>query len=128
MTRDVAEYTLPFGLMLNLDGVCLAAPFMAVMAANVAGVGVGRLDIYIISIGAGFASFFCLSKNSLLVIFTLILSLMNLPVPVIAAVVALSCGLGPVISMLTSALTMTGNMVCTCIVASRTGNMEIPDK
>lgn len=126
--RCVAEYSLPFGLMLNLDGVCLSVPFVAVMAANVAGTEIDWLGIYIISIGAGFASFFCLTKKCLLIIFTLILSVMNLPVSAVAAVIALVCGLGPVIRMLTSALTMTGNMVCTCIVANKTGNMEIPDK
>lgn len=126
--RRVAEFTLPFGLMLNLDGICLAVPFVAVMAANVAGVEIDWWGIYIISIGAGLASFFCLTKNCMLVIFTLILSVMNLPVDAVAAVIALTCGLGPVIRMLSSTLTMTGNMVCTCIVANKTGNMEIPDK
>jgi Na+/H+-dicarboxylate symporter len=128
--REVAEYSLPLGLMLNNDGICLMIPFLTIMAANTAGRPVEWVTMFVIVAISSLASFFCVTKGSGLVLFTLILSAMNLPVEVVVAVIALVCGIFPIIRMLGSLLGITGNMVCTCIVAKTTGNMtdELPDK
>ncbi len=121
--RETAEYSLPLGLILNNNGLCLMLPFVTITAANTAGQPVEWMTMLIIIVLSPILSFFCIGKNSGLILFTLSLSAMNLPAEAIAAVIALFCGLYPLIRMLDAMLSVTGNMVCTFIVASRTGNV-----
>ncbi len=121
--RETAEYSLPLGVILNNNGLCLMLPFLTITAANTAGRPVEWMTMLIIIVLSSILSFFCVGKNSGLVLFTLSLSAMDLPAEVIAAVIALFCGLYPLIRMLDAMLSVTGNMICTFIVAGSTGKV-----
>ncbi|HEV57047.1 MAG TPA: dicarboxylate/amino acid:cation symporter [Phycisphaerales bacterium] len=120
--NKLAGFSLPLGATINMDGVCVHLPMFAVLAANMFGVhltasGLAVLVITTVlaSIGAG-----GVPGGSLMLLFV-ILETMGLQTEQVAMVVALALGINPVLDMFETMNNVTGDLVCTYVVAENEG-------
>ena len=111
-------FSLPLGSTINMDGVCVHLPVFVILAANIFGVPLtlGKLVTLVVtvvfsSIGAGGIPSGC--------IFLLFMILENAgftPAQT-ASIVALAFGINPILDMFETSCNITGDMVCTYVVA-----------
>jgi Na+/H+-dicarboxylate symporter len=123
--EEVAAFSLPLGATINMDGVCVHLPMFAVLAANLFGLelSVGSLLFLVITtvlaaIGAG-----GVPGGSLMLLF-LILDNLGLGPDKIAVVVALALGVNPILDMFETMNNVTGDIVCTHVVAENEGLVQ----
>lgn len=123
--KEVAEFSLPLGATVNMDGVCIHLPMFAILAANLYGVHLGFGDLVTLvlttvlaAIGAG-----GVPGGSVMLLF-LILGSMGLNDPQIASVVAFAMGINPVLDMFETMNNVTGDIMCTYVVAHSEGLIE----
>lgn len=125
--EEVASFSLPLGATINMDGVCVHLPMFAVLAANLFGLELtpGSLFFLVVTtvlaaIGAG-----GVPGGSLMLLF-LILDGLGLGADQVAVVVALALGVNPILDMFETANNVTGDLVCTWVVASSEGLVTEP--
>jgi proton glutamate symport protein len=116
--NELAGFSLPLGATINMDGVCVHLPMFAVLAANMFGIeltawGLAVLVITTVlaSIGAG-----GVPGGSLMLLFV-VLEAMGLQAEQVAIVVALALGVNPILDMFETMNNVTGDLVCTYVVA-----------
>jgi len=122
---DLTSFALPLGATINMDGVCVHLPMFAVLAANLFGVQLTATSLVILvittvlaSIGAG-----GVPGGSLMLLF-IILEAIGLNSGQVAVIVALVTGINPILDMFETANNVTGDMVCTYVVAHSEGMFE----
>jgi len=122
---DLTSFALPLGATINMDGVCVHLPMFAVLAANLFGVQLTATSLIILvittvlaSIGAG-----GVPGGSLMLLF-IILEAIGLNSGQVAVIVALATGINPILDMFETANNVTGDMVCTYVVAHSEGMFE----
>jgi Na+/H+-dicarboxylate symporter len=122
---ELAGFSLPLGATINMDGVCIHLPMFAVLAANLFGIELtaGRLVVLVIttvlaSIGAGGV------PGGSLMLMLIILEPLGLNSQQIAIIVALALGINPVLDMFETMNNVTGDVVCTYVVAHNEGLLE----
>jgi len=122
---DLTSFALPLGATINMDGVCVHLPMFAVLAANLFGVQLTATSLVILvittvlaSIGAG-----GVPGGSLMLLF-IILEAIGLDSGQVAVIVALATGINPILDMFETANNVTGDMVCTYVVAHSEGMFE----
>lgn len=120
--RNLSSFSLPMGATVNMDGVCIHLPVFVVLAANMFGhhidaIGIASLCISIIfaSIGAG-----GIPGGSIFLLF-MVLENMGFPPEQVSLVVALCLGINPILDMFETCCNVTGDNVCTYIVARKNG-------
>jgi len=118
--EELASFSLPLGATINMDGVCVHLPMFAVLAANMFGLqltapGLALLVITTVlaSIGAG-----GVPAGSLMLLF-IILETMGLNAQQVSVIVALALGINPILDMFETMNNITGDLVCTYVVADR---------
>jgi Na+/H+-dicarboxylate symporter len=116
--KELTSFALPLGATINMDGVCVHLPIFAVLAANLFGIEItlGTLFMMVIttvlaSIGAG-----GVPGGSLMLLFV-ILQTLGLSGEQVNLVVAIAAGINPILDMFETANNVTGDMVCTYVVA-----------
>ncbi|MBN1125361.1 MAG: dicarboxylate/amino acid:cation symporter [Sedimentisphaerales bacterium] len=116
--NELAGFSLPLGATINMDGVCVHLPMFAVLAANLFGIqlSTGTLVLLVMttvlsSIGAG-----GVPGGSLMLLF-LILETMGLTAEQVSFIVALALGINPILDMFETMNNVTGDLVCTYVVA-----------
>jgi len=117
---ELTSFTLPLGATINMDGVCVHLPMFAVLAANMFGIDLTLTNLIILvittvlaSIGAG-----GVPGGSLMLLF-IILEALGLNGAQTAIMVALATGINPILDMFETANNVTGDLVCTYIVAHK---------
>jgi proton glutamate symport protein len=117
---ELASFSLPLGATINMDGVCVHLPMFAVLAANMFGFQLTPLGLALLvittvlaSIGAG-----GVPGGSLMLLF-IILETMGLNAQQVAVIVALALGINPILDMFETMNNITGDLVCTYVVADR---------
>ena len=117
---DVSSFVLPLGATINMDGVCVHLPVFVILAGNMFGLHhtAGQLAVLVVSvmfasIGAG-----GIPGGSVFLLF-MVLENMGLEPEQVATVVALALGINPVLDMFETCCNVTGDNVCTYIVARR---------
>jgi len=125
--NEIAGFSLPLGATINMDGVCVHLPMFALLAANFFGLemGFGSLMLLVITtvlaaIGAG-----GVPGGSLMLLF-IILDSMGLTASQTAVVVALALGVNPILDMFETMNNVTGDIMCTYVVAYREKLIEDP--
>lgn len=120
--NELASFSLPLGATINMDGVCVHLPMFAVLAANMFGVELtlAMLVLLVIttvlsSIGAG-----GVPGGSLMLLF-IILESMGLSGEQVAVIVALALGINPILDMFETMNNVTGDLICSCAVATNEG-------
>lgn len=120
--RSLSSFSLPMGATVNMDGVCVHLPVFVILAANMFGhslslfeIGTLCLSIMFASIGAG-----GIPGGSVFLLF-MVLENMGLPADQVSLIVALCLGINPILDMFETACNVTGDNVCTYIVAKNNG-------
>lgn len=123
--NEIASFSLPLGATINMDGVCVHLPMFAILAANMFGIDLSLVDLFMLvittvlaSIGAG-----GVPGGSLMLLF-IILGAMGLNGVQVSVIVALALGINPILDMFETANNVTGDMVCTYAVAKQEGLIE----
>jgi len=117
---ELADFALPLGATVNMDGVCIHLPMFAILAANIFGIelGFGNLFILVVTtvlaaVGAG-----GIPGGSLMLLF-IILNSMGLNEQQISQVVAFALGINPILDMFETMNNVTGDLTCTYVVANQ---------
>ena len=125
VNRKLSSFSLPMGATVNMDGVCVHLPVFVILAANMFGhnldalqIGTLCLSIMFASIGAG-----GIPGGSVFLLF-MVLENMGLPAEQVTLIVALCFGINPILDMFETCCNVTGDNVCTYIVANKNGMIE----
>lgn len=118
--RELADFALPLGATVNMDGVCIHLPMFAILAANIFGIELGFSSLLVLvittvlaAVGAG-----GIPGGSLMLLF-IILNSMGLNEMQISQIVAFALGINPILDMFETMNNVTGDLTCTYIVACR---------
>ncbi len=116
--RELADFSLPLGSTVNMDGVCIHLPMFAILAANIFGIQLGFGDLVVLvfttvlaAVGAG-----GIPGGSLMLLF-IILNSMGLNETQVSQVVAFALGINPILDMFETMNNVTGDLACTYVVA-----------
>ena len=120
--RKLSSFSLPMGATVNMDGVCVHLPVFVILAANMFGHQLGVLQIATMCVSIVFASIGTggIPGGSVFLLF-MVLENMGLPADQVALVVALCLGINPILDMFETCCNVTGDNVCTYIVARKSG-------
>jgi Na+/H+-dicarboxylate symporter len=120
--RELADFALPLGATVNMDGVCIHLPMFAILAANIFGIELGFSALFVLvittvlaAVGAG-----GIPGGSLMLLF-IILSNMGLNEMQISQIVAFALGINPILDMFETMNNVSGDLTCTYIVACQEG-------
>jgi Na+/H+-dicarboxylate symporter len=123
--KELAEFSLPLGATVNMDGVCIHLPMFAILAANLFGVELAFSSLLVLvittvlaAVGAG-----GVPGGSLMLLF-IILNSMGLDETQISQVVAFALGINPILDMFETMNNVTGDLSCTYIVACKEKMIE----
>jgi len=121
----LAEFSLPLGATINMDGVCIHLPMFAVLAAALFNITLGFSQISLMvlmtvlaSIGAG-----GVPGGSLMLLF-IILNSIGLNEAQTASIVLFALGINPILDMFETANNVTGDIICTYIVGTNENMIE----
>lgn len=125
VARSLSSFSLPLGATVNMDGVCVHLPVFVILAANMFGmhlsvmqIGVLVLSIMFASVGAG-----GVPGGSVFLLF-MVLENMGLSGDKVSLIVALALGINPILDMFETCCNVTGDNVCTYIVARKNGLID----
>ncbi|MBR4170897.1 MAG: dicarboxylate/amino acid:cation symporter [Kiritimatiellae bacterium] len=120
--RTLSSFSLPMGATVNMDGVCIHLPVFVILAANMFGHDLTVLQIATLCLSILFASIGAggIPGGSVFLLF-MVLENMGLPPDQVAVVVALALGINPILDMFETSCNVTGDNVCTYIVARKSG-------
>ena len=120
--RSLSSFSLPMGATINMDGVCVHLPVFVILAANMFGHELSILQIATLCLSIMFASIGAggIPGGSVFLLF-MVLENMGLPMEQVTLIVALALGINPVLDMFETCCNVTGDNVCTYIVARKTG-------
>ena len=120
--RKLSSFSLPIGATINMDGVCVHLPVFVILAANMFGHSLGVVQIATLCASIVFASIGAggIPGGSVFLLF-MVLENMGLPSDQVAMIVALCLGINPLLDMFETCCNVTGDNVCTYIVARKCG-------
>ncbi|MBO7655980.1 MAG: dicarboxylate/amino acid:cation symporter, partial [Kiritimatiellae bacterium] len=120
--RTLSSFSLPMGATVNMDGVCVHLPVFVILAANLFGHDLTFLQITALCLSILFASIGAggIPGGSVFLLF-MVLENMGLTPDQVAVVVALALGINPILDMFETCCNVTGDNVCTYIVAHKNG-------
>ena len=122
--RKLSSFSLPMGATVNMDGGCVHLPVFVILAANMFGHKLGIFDIGTLCLSIIFASVGAggIPGGSVFLLF-MVLENMGLPAEQVTMIVALCLGINPILDMFETCCNVTGDNVCTYIVAKKSGLM-----
>ena len=120
--RKLSGFSLPMGATINMDGVCVHLPVFVILAANMYGHQLGLLQLGTLCLSIIFASIGAggIPGGSVFLLF-MVLESMGLPTEQVTMIVALCLGINPILDMFETCCNVTGDNVCTYIVAKKSG-------
>ncbi len=120
--RALSGFSLPMGATVNMDGVCVHLPVFVILAANMFGHDLSVVQIATLCLSIMFASIGAggIPGGSVFLLF-MVLENMGLPGDEVMLVVALALGINPILDMFETCCNVTGDNVCTYIVARKNG-------
>lgn len=118
--RELADFALPLGATVNMDGVCIHLPMFAILAANIFGIQLSFGDLFVLvvttvlaAVGAG-----GIPGGSLMLLF-IVLNSLGLNEAQISQTVAFALGINPILDMFETMNNVTGDLTCTYVVANQ---------
>lgn len=131
ISPSLSSFSLPMGCTINMDGVCVHLPVFVILASNIFGIPFTATQILILLVSVVFASVGAggVPGGSVFLLF-MVLENAGFNAAQTATVVALALGINPILDMFETACNVTGDNVCTYIIAKQTGLLEKdpPDK
>ena len=125
VAKSLSSFSLPLGATVNMDGVCVHLPVFVILAANMFDLhlGAGQLLFLVISIMFASVGAGGVPGGSVFLLF-MVLENMGLQTDQVAMIVALALGINPILDMFETCCNVTGDNVCTYIVAKKNGLIE----
>lgn len=121
VSRKVSSFTIPLGATINMDGTSIMQGVAVVFAAQAYGMDLGVQGILTVIATATLASIGTAGVPSVgLVTLTMVFASVGLPVEAIALIM----GIDRILDMLRTAVNITGDAVCTTIVAFQNGDLD----
>jgi Na+/H+-dicarboxylate symporter len=122
VSRSLSSFSLPMGATVNMDGVCVHLPVFVILAANMFGYDMSFAKIAALCLSIMFASVGAggIPGGSVFLLF-MVLEGMGLQGDQVSLVVALALGINPILDMFETSCNVTGDNVCTYIVAKKNG-------
>ena len=123
--QELSSFSLPLGATINMDGVCVHLPVFAILAANIFGIdlSMGQLAVLIVSVVFASVGAGGIPGGSVFLLF-MVLSNLGLNEIQTATIVALAIGINPLLDMFETACNVTGDNICTYIVAKKNNMLE----
>ena len=121
VSKKISSFTIPLGATINMDGTSIMQGVAVVFAAQAFGIHLSPMD-YVTVIGtATLASVGTAGVPSVgLVTLTMVFNSVGLPVEAIGLIM----GIDRILDMTRTAVNITGDAVCTTIVAHQTGALD----
>ena len=122
VSRSLSSFSLPMGATVNMDGVCVHLPVFVILAANIFGYDLSFIQIAMLCLSIMFASVGAggIPGGSVFLLF-MVLEGMGLQPDQVSLIVALALGINPILDMFETSCNVTGDNVCTYIVAKKNG-------
>ena len=123
--HEISSFSRPLGATINMDGVCVHLPVFAILAANIFGIDLTPVQLAILVVSVVFASVGAggIPGGSVFLLF-MVLSNLGLNDMQTATIVALAIGINPLLDMFETACNVTGDNVCTYIIAKKNNMLE----
>jgi proton glutamate symport protein len=120
--KELYNFSLPLGTTVNMDGVCIHLPMLAILGANLFGydLSISHLLIifittFLVAIGAGGI------PGGSLMLLLVILKTMGISNVGETIVITIALGVNPLLDMFETMNNVTGDLTCTYIVAVKEG-------
>lgn len=122
ISSSLSSFSLPLGCTINMDGVCVHLPVFVILASNIFGVPFTAAQMLILLVSVVFASVGAggVPGGSVFLLF-MVLENAGFDPAQTAMIVALALGINPILDMFETACNVTGDNVCTYIIAERNG-------
>lgn len=121
VSRRISSFTIPLGATINMDGTSIMQGVAVVFAAQAYGIQLGAAGYLTVIATATLASIGTAGIPSVgLVTLSMVFSAVGLPVEAIMLIM----GVDRILDMLRTAVNITGDAVCTTIVACRNGDLD----
>lgn len=121
VSRKISSFTIPLGATINMDGTSIMQGVAVVFAAQAYGIHLGVGGYLTVIATATLASIGTAGIPSVgLVTLSMVFSAVGLPVEAIALIM----GIDRILDMLRTAVNITGDAVCTTIVAHQNGDLD----
>lgn len=121
VSRKISSFTIPLGATINMDGTSIMQGVAVVFAAQAYGIELGPKGYLTVIATATLASIGTAGIPSVgLVTLSMVFTAVGLPVEAIMLIM----GVDRILDMLRTAVNITGDAVCTTIVASQNGDLD----
>ncbi len=121
VSRKIASFTIPLGATINMDGTSIMQGVAVVFAAQAYGMHLGITGYLTVIATATLASVGTAGIPSVgLVTLSMVFASVGIPVEAIALIM----GVDRILDMLRTAVNITGDAVCTTVVASQNGDLD----
>jgi DAACS family dicarboxylate/amino acid:cation (Na+ or H+) symporter len=118
---SVASFTVPLGATINMDGTAIMQGVATVFIANVYGVHLGLGDYLNVILTATLASIGTAGVPGVgLIMLAMVLGQVGLPIEGIALII----GVDRLLDMIRTAVNVTGDAACTCVIARTEGALD----
>ncbi len=120
--KEICGFTLPLGATINMDGTSIMQGVATVFIAQLAGVSLGLGQFLTVILTATLASIGTAGVPGVgLIMLAMVLQSVGLPLEQIGLIM----GIDRILDMLRTAVNITGDAVCTCIVAKSEDSMDL---
>lgn len=118
VSPSLSSFSLPLGCTVNMDGVCVHLPVFVILGSNLFNVPLTTTGLVALLVSVVFASIGAggVPGGSVFLLF-MILENAGFTPPQIGAIVGLALGVNPILDMFETACNVTGDNICTYIVA-----------
>ncbi|MEE1352524.1 MAG: dicarboxylate/amino acid:cation symporter [Acutalibacteraceae bacterium] len=121
VSRDVASFTIPLGATINMDGTAIMQGVAVVFISQAYGIPLRPIDYVTVILTAVIASIGTAGIPTVgLVMLTMVLSSVGLPIEGISLIM----GVDRIVDMCRTAVNITGDAVCTTVVAKHNGQFD----
>ncbi|MCJ7855173.1 dicarboxylate/amino acid:cation symporter [Lachnospiraceae bacterium NSJ-143] len=121
ISRRISSFTIPLGATINMDGTAIMQGVAVVFAAQAYGIDLGPADYITVIATATLASIGTAGVPGVgLITLSMVFASVGLPVEAIALIM----GIDRILDMTRTAVNITGDAVCTAIVASQNGDID----
>lgn len=120
--KDLASFTIPLGATINMDGTAIMQGVATIFIAQLYGINLGIPEFLTIILTATLASIGTAGVPGVgLVMLSMVLTQVGLPVEAIAIIL----GIDRILDMCRTVVNITGDAVCTVIVAKQEGELDV---
>ena len=121
VSRKISSFTIPLGATINMDGTSIMQGVAVVFAAQAFGINLSATDYITVILTATLASIGTAGIPSVgLVTLSMVFASVGLPVEAIGLIM----GIDRILDMTRTAVNITGDAVCTTIIASQNGMVD----